>query len=175
MSVESRTITRAIEGDDLPTVERLCLQHREQLLTSGELQYLFKFASCLSRVGAMEVLLRAGAEVAAPLDEYTEQTALYAATSNGATEGVRWLLAHGAPVNQLVEGELRCLPLFVAIRMGHAKIVRLLVAAGAVTRTVWNGQSPAECSRAYGHVTIAEFLAGQDTEPTAAPDGEERS
>src|SRR5687767_10171667 len=118
MSVESRAIARAIDSGDLDAVGRLCRAHREQLLASGELQSLFEYAAAgCRRVGALDLLLDAGAEVNAPLDEYTNQTALYSATANGATEGVRWLLAHSAVVNQEVKGESRCLPLFVAIRL----------------------------------------------------------
>jgi ankyrin repeat protein len=170
MSVESRAIVRAIESGDLDTADRLCREHRDQLLTSGELQYLLKYAASSNQIVALDLVHSAGAEVNAPLDEYTEQTALYSATANGATEGVRWLLAHGATINQEVNGEFRCLSLFVAIRLGHAEIVRQLVKAGAVTRTIWNGQSPVECATAHGHTEIARYLESQDAERGAAPD-----
>ena len=171
MSAESRVIARAVEAGDLVAAERLCREHREKLVASGELQYLFKFAAAADRVGALDLLLSAGAEVNAPLDRHTEQTALYAAAANGAADGVRWLLAHGAAVNQEVDGERRCLPLFVAIRLGHAGIVRQLVEAGAVTRTTWNGQSPVECARAHGQAEVAGYLtAVAEAEPGAAAD-----
>jgi ankyrin repeat protein len=169
--VESRAIVRAIEAGDLSTADRLCRAHREQLLASGELNYLFKYAAGADCVPALGLLLTAGAEVNAPLDEYTEQTALYSATANGAAESVRWLLAHGAVVNQEVEGERRCLPLFVAIRLGHASIVRQLVEAGAVTRTVWNGQTPAECATAHGYPEVARYLVSvAEAEPSDPAD-----
>lgn len=144
MSAESRA--RAIEAGDVDAAGLLCKEYRDRLLRSGELQILFRYAAAGDRAVALDVLLAAGARVNAPLDETTEQTALYAAAATGASEGVRWLLTHGAVVNHEVQGERRCLPLYVAIRLGHADIVRQLVAAGAVTQTVWNGQTPPECN-----------------------------
>ena len=164
MSTESRAVGRAIAGDDLGAVERLCNEYHAALLASGELRTLFQFAASQNRVGVLEILHRTGVAVDSPLDESTEQTSLYAAAANGATEGVRWLLAHGTPVNQTVGGESRCLPLFVAIRLGHAEIVRLLAAAGAVTQTIWNGQSPAECAVSHGHHVIAAYLGSLEAE-----------
>ena len=170
MSAESRAVARAMTADDLAEVERLCRQHGAALRASGELQTLFQYAACQSRVAALDLLRGAGAAADAPLDGTTGQTALYAATANGATGGVRWLLAHGAPVNQTVEGESRCLPLFVAARLGHAEIARLLVEAGAVTRTRWNGQSPAGCAAAHGNRDLAADLAAREAGPGAAAD-----
>jgi ankyrin repeat protein len=169
MSAESRAIVRAIESGDLDTAGRLCREHRDQLLASGELQYLFKYAASSNQIVALDLLHNAGALVNAPLDKYTDQTALFSATANGAAEGVRWLLAHAATINQDVKGEVRCLSLFVAIRLGHADIVRQLVEAGAVTRTIWNGQTPVECATAHGHTEIARYLESQDVEPLSRP------
>jgi ankyrin repeat protein len=160
MSAESKQLAKAIQINDTATVQLLCQTYGTQFLRSGELHLLLQHAAAMNQPAALEILMRAGANINQPIDTTTAQTVLFSAAANGATESVRWLLTNGANVNATIDGQPRCLPLYTAIIQGYSAIVELLVSHGAVTSTTWNGQTPAECAAAYGRTDIEHYLRG---------------
>jgi len=121
------------------------------------------WASKSGRLAALERLLRAGARVNA--DPYRGTPLIWAAVCNR-TEAARWLLDHGADINQkatfggLTHGE-GITALHLAAQNGHMPMVRLLVERGA-GRSIKDDlyQATAERGAAYfGQTEVRDYLS----------------
>jgi ankyrin repeat protein len=121
------------------------------------------WASKSGRLAALERLVRAGARVNA--DPYRGTPLIWAAVCNR-TEAARWLLDHGADINQkatfggLTHGQ-GITALHLAAQNGHMPMVRLLVERGA-GRSIKDDlyQATAERGAAYfGQTEVRDYLS----------------
>lgn len=92
------------------------------------------------------------------------------AAAEGHLEVVRWLLDHGAKINYVVSGQVRCLPLLRAAVNGHLDVVKLLIERGADIDATWNGHSALTQARDYGHAGVVDYLRSKGArEPDKNP------
>lgn len=131
-----------------------------------------------------EALLRAGANPNArtthPRADWTGATPLAWAATNGRTDCVRILLAHGAAVDARTLD--RKTPLMLAAMWGYTACVRILLAGGArrdltdadgltALALARRGDSPIGLRNPNGHVECIRLLAPADRTPTRGRTG----
>src|SRR3989338_3575706 len=162
----------ACQREDLERIDWL-LSQTETLAGTGALEELLEFKrppasatvlldSCFyGRVGAMNKLMAAGADIEAANQEGTR--ALLLASSQGHLAAVESLLAAGAHPNALRTDGLTAL--FAGCGCGHLEVVDRLLAAGA--NLAFEGWSPlCEASR-NGHSAVVERLLAAGAEVDA--------
>jgi uncharacterized protein len=166
-----RQLGAAIEGQDVKRVRKI-LESNPGILEKGKAILLLQYAATKDNVELLSALVEHGAGVNAPESDSQPEGALYTAAMTGAERAVGWLLSQGAAVNQVVDGAPRCLPLAVAVRQGHLRVVELLVDHGADVNAVWAGNNALSWALAYKKEEIAEFLKTRGAREPSQPTGE---
>lgn len=116
-------------------------------------------AAHFGHAGAVRLLLERGADVHARSANAMRNTPLHAALA-GARDAatVAALLAHGADVNAVAASGVT--PLHLAASRGDLALIDRLLALGATTTAMDDGQTPAALAEARGHPDAAARLAG---------------
>jgi hypothetical protein len=124
-------------------------------------------------VEMLSLLVEFGADVNAPANVYGgPEGVIDDAAGFGAIDAVRWLLDHGAKINHVVEGELRCFALTGAVNEGRLDIVKLLLERGAEINASWRGLTALGSAVMFGKGEIAAFLRSKraiETLPLTTP------
>ncbi len=106
---------------------------------------------------AVALLLERGAPVAAWSKNALANQPLHAAVAGNDTDTCRWLLDHGAPVNERQHGGFT--PLHGAAQNGNAEVSGMLLERGADPRALTDeGKSAATLAREAGHAQLANRL-----------------
>jgi ankyrin repeat protein len=129
------------------------------LVTNHQLAMHMTFESIANNHRALELLINHGADVNAPspLTGHPEGS-LASAASSGSLECVAILLRHGAKVNHIVNGKVRCSALTGAAMEGSLDIVKMLVEHGADLTASWAGQNALSIALLYGKQDVADYL-----------------
>lgn len=147
---------------DLPKAQKLLQDHPSlsSVLSNPEYrgQY-FERAAVRDYVDVLQFLVKHGADIHAPLDQFVNVGIIYPAVQYGALNVVSWLLEQGAEVHDECDGVRRCQPLLFAAREGNLKMVKLLVEKGkADINATWNGNNALKFASDYGHTELADYL-----------------
>jgi uncharacterized protein len=106
---------------------------------------------------AVALLLDRGAPVAAWSKNALANQPLHAAVAGNDTDTCRWLLDHGAPVDEKQHGGFT--PLHGAAQNGNAEVASMLLERGADQRALNDeGKSAATLAREAGHTELAKRL-----------------
>ena len=115
----------------------------------------------------VELLLELGADPEGRCGCANSETALWAATKQGANDVVERLLRAGACPN--ARNEHGDTPLHLAAMRGRTALIDLLLGAGSeADRRSFAGRTPLDCARDNHHHDAVERLGGALVEPTAA-------
>lgn len=109
---------------------------------------------------AVALLLERGAPVAAWSKNALANQPLHAAVAGNDTDTCRWLLDHGAPVDERQHGGFT--PLHGAAQNGNEAVATLLLQRGANSEArTDDGSTPADLARAAGHDALAKEISAQ--------------
>jgi len=120
-------------------------------------------AVCEEKLGLLEPLVQAGAEIEAR-NAVTEGTALHAAASRDCATAIKILLGLGAYIECANRsGET---PMHAAAKQGHIKSVRLLVRLGAKVDAEDDfGGTPLMWAATFAHVDVVKLLLSKNADP----------
>lgn len=160
----NRWIIEVLKSGDLQAVRKLLREHAEALRTSEDRTELFHFAARSNNIEALEILT---SEFNIDVNVRSKHYGLpiNSAACENAIEAARWLIAHGARINDtvrwsngLMEAQV-CLALFTACAVGTVEMVRTLVEAGAnVNGGALGGGTVLGAVLRDGKNDIAEYL-----------------
>lgn len=122
-------------------------------LTQGTKNAALSLAVKSGQSQFLELLINAGASVET---KYRGNSVLYIASEQGYSEVVGCLLQYGANCN--VRGSMEKTALYIAAKLGHLSVIRLLLAAKASFDTIHSGYSPFHTAIFWGHYSIVEIL-----------------
>lgn len=148
----------AVSKKDLSAAESEIAQNRNEL-DQGTLNDWLSDSANDDDVATMEMLVRYGADVDAPVHPPEPEGPIKYAAGENAVDAVRWLIGQGARVNYMVNGQTRCSALTHAVLSGNLEIVRLLVEqGGADINATWADQNALFLARMYGQQEIEAYL-----------------
>lgn len=160
-----RALSEAIEADNIEEFDKLLETHPDHIRGPSGRNYWMKYVAMQGKTPFLDLLLRRGIDVndsdgsQDPDDEFYEpEGPVLWAASQGQIEAVQWFLSHGAKINYVVRGGLRCLPMMFAAQNGHLDVVKLLVEHGGEWQTGDNGRPPAWYAEQRGQKAVLEYL-----------------
>src|SRR5262245_54904719 len=124
-------VESAIDSGDTARVRSILIDHAGFLQGSGYGRDLLSYAARRNNVEMVSLLVELGGDINDPAGESKPEGVIDDAAGTGAIHVVKWLLDHGAKINQEVGGVTRCWPLTGAVVEGHLDVVKLLVVRGA--------------------------------------------
>jgi len=138
----------------IPSVDALNLMVNPQTGRPSGIAVPFVLAAENGHTATVELLLKRGADINAPLE--TGETALVQAAREGHLDVVRLLLNSGADVDAAAEDGSS--PLTQAAQYGHIEIVRLLLEKGADINQRAGGSTARRHAEHNGHREIVNVL-----------------
>jgi len=156
----ARELRAAIHRADVAAARCILAGHAKQLKQDVQTNWLNYFLNTEARrnnIAMMDLLFEFGAEIDSK-DESVPDRILWGAACEGAIDAVRWLLDHGAKVNHVVQGVIRCAALAGASWNGNVEIVKLLVEHGADVNAVWKGNNALSFAMLYGKQDVESYL-----------------
>ena len=151
-------IEHGVEANDASLKESLALGE-------GSLDQQLWNACQIGRLGAMEVLLEAGAN---PNLAVPETSCLHMASTYGHVSVVQALLAAGAHIDA-VNGKYSMTALHAAAGFGYSDVVKILVEAGAnISIRDLDGRTASDLAREKDHTAVANYLAAAEKRAAAA-------
>ncbi|HEY1191866.1 MAG TPA: ankyrin repeat domain-containing protein [Gemmata sp.] len=175
-SPSPREISDAIFRGDVEYVARALRDHREVFVTKGWVTWMHSAAD-VGLLPVIEMLVAAGADVNTPQSNHSvpsPEGVIDTAAAEGHLEVVRWFLDHGAVINHVITGRVRCFALAGAAGSGHLEVVKLLVERGAAVNSCWAELTPLDHAVMYGQVEVAAYLrsvGGKTAAELSAPPG----
>lgn len=154
-------IEAAIDADDVAIARRLVKRYQQVLREQNWGNRLLRHAARRDNVEMVAVFPEFGFDINAPDADGQPEGAILEAAGDGVINVVRWLLDHGAKINQEVDGVVRCIPLSRAARHGHLEVVKMLVEHGADINAVWAGHNALSFSIMYGQEEVEAYLRSQ--------------
>jgi hypothetical protein len=148
----------AVWQKDLSTAESEIAEHIREVDQETLNDWLAQSAD-ENDVATMKMLVRYGADVDAPVHPPEPEGPIKYAAGENAIDAVRWLIAQGARVNYMVNGQTRCSALTHAVLSGNFEMVRLLIEeGGAEINATWADQNALFLARMYGLEEIEAYL-----------------
>ena len=122
----------------------------------------FERAAQEDYLDVLQLLMKHGADIHAPLDQFVNVGIIYPAIQNGALNVTSWLLEQGAEIHDECDGVRRCQPLLFAAQEGNLAMVKLLVEKGkADINATWCGNNALKFATNEGHSELADYLRAQ--------------
>jgi ankyrin repeat protein len=126
------------------------------LLVANKAEYNIQDAAAIGDLEKVKVMLKDNPDLAFSKD-FSGQTALHWAATQGRTDVVKLLLANKADVNAKA-GKIGSTPLFDAVSSRHKEVVELLLTGGADVNAKSNDQTPLRFAESVNAEDIADLL-----------------
>lgn len=165
-----RRISDAMFSGNVAEMRRLLVENPEFLRFADGSDPWLRGAAQIGALPIVKMLIELGIDLN---DETSGGTPLWTACAFGQIDVARWLLDHGARVNQVRQGQVTCDALKSAASNGHFDIVKLLVERGADIHASLHGINALMDAEFGGHTEIANYLrslGAKDVRETIPPD-----
>lgn len=153
-------LMRAVQKNDVAAVRALIAKGTDvdALESNGDAPLVM--AAYLGHDAIVELLLEAGADVAA-VDPGMKATALHAAAYAGRTGAARLLIAHGIDIDR--QGPVNgYTALHDAIWQNHVETAKAIIEAGAdLSRRSHDGETPLAFARSHRRSAIVDLLTAR--------------
>jgi hypothetical protein len=151
-------LTAAVENGDLDAARAVLEQHPGLLAQYRDGAFQMRLAARKNNPSMIALLAEFGGNINAPELDGSPEGPVADAAGFGAVDAVRWFLEHGAPINNQVNGVVRCIPLSRAIIDGHFEVVRVLVEGGADFNAAWANRNALTYAIMYKRKEIEDYL-----------------
>ena len=153
---------KTVDADHVNEFIRLITIYPECRYNDDGSDFWLKAAADVGSVGVIKYLVSIGVNVNEPSNPSdsvpSPEGAISNAVNRGHLEAVRCLLDHGAVVNHMVNGRIRCQALVGAAIWGHLEIAKLLVERGAEVNAIWAQMTPLDRAIQHMRPEIEEYL-----------------
>ncbi len=151
-----------LETDDSDLFGKLLIAHPECKFHDDGRDYWLSSAAHDGRLNIVKLLVSLGANVNDPSNPSdsgpSPEGAIEYAANRGHLDVVRYLLDHGAIVNHMVNGRIRCQALVGAVIWGHLEVAKMLVERGADVNAIWAQMTPLDRAIQHMRPEIEEYL-----------------
>ncbi len=158
-ALQAVQLRRAAETGDLETLTRILDTGFEPDFEDAAGNKALHLAAGRGFLGAVQALIKAGAEIDALDGSIHQRSPLLLAARRGYLPVVNRLIEAKANI-ELADKQYGCRPLHHAAMAGHVEVVKRLLSAGAVVNAAdRKGATPLALAKAKGHTKIVQLLA----------------